>query len=323
MKFKISVIVPIYGVEKFIGHCVESLMQQTLKEVEYIFVNDCTKDSSINILQSILKKYPTVISRIINKEKNEGLPLARKSGLEKAQGEYIFHMDSDDWLESNGLEKMYEAVKISNADVLCCGFTKDYSDHSEICLGEPVISASSAIDMMLNSEKRLHSGVWAKLIRRELFEKVAFPPTYMHEDLALMIQIFYYAKSVSYLPQAFYHYRQDNTQSMIRQNKNKRNLSAVNNFHFIIDFMKRVGIEAEHRKNLMYRINGFKTFSLVEGRLLDKTLYPESNSYIFSCNSEKRFMPKFYTYCAIHHCSFIWLFQNNAKIFLKKIIRKK
>lgn len=323
MKFKISVIVPIYGVERFIERCVESLMQQTLKEVEYIFVNDCTKDSSMEILQNVLKLYPTVTNKIINKKKNEGLPFARKSGLEVAQGEYIFHMDSDDWLESNGLEKMYEAVKANNADILCCGFIKDYSDHSEICLGEPITSTSSAIDLMLNGEKKLHSGVWAKLIRRDLFEKVVFPPAYMHEDLALMIQIFHYGRSVTYLPRAFYHYRQDNAQSMIRQDKNKRNLSAVKNFHFIVDFMKRVGIEAEHRKNLMYRINGFKTFSLVEGRLLDKTLYPESNSYIFSFNSEKRFMPKFYTYCAIHHCSFIWLFQNNVKSLLKKIIKKK
>ena len=87
--------------------------------------------------------------------------------------------------------------------------------------------------------------------------------------------------------------------------------------------MKQEGIEEKYRKELMYRINAFKTFSLVNGRLLDPSLYKESNKLIFSCNAVTKFMPKFYTFCAIYNCPYIWESVNRIKTFLKKIINKK
>ena len=100
MSYKVSVIIPIYGVEKFIGRCAKTLMQQTLKEVEYIFVNDATPDCSMKVLQEVLARYPERQNSVVVAvhETNKGLPAARNTGLQMAQGEYIFHCDSDDLL---------------------------------------------------------------------------------------------------------------------------------------------------------------------------------------------------------------------------------
>lgn len=322
MGYKISVIVPVFGVERFIKRCADSLMRQNFHDVEFIFVNDCTTDNSIGVLKEVVSRYPNRKVQIINKQVNEGLPKARETGCKFASGEYIYHMDSDDWLDENGLSEMYQAVSVKNADILCCGFIKDFGDREQVVLGKYVKSPKEGIDMMLHSEEQMHSGVWCKMVRRELYKDVVFPPTFMHEDLALMIQLFYYAKTIAYLPKAYYHYIQTNSESMIHQDTFRRDTSAALNFHFIVDFMKKVNIEQIHKKELVYRINTFKTYSLYNGKLIDETLYPESNRYIYALNDIKDKKMQFYAYCAIHHCSFLYRLIHMLKIVLKKILRK-
>lgn len=107
MRNKVSIIVPIYGVEKYIERCARSLFEQSFKDIEYIFVNDCTTDASMSILASVIRDYPGYNIHIINKKTNEGLPQARKTGVIASTGEYIMHVDSDDWLEPKAIEKLY------------------------------------------------------------------------------------------------------------------------------------------------------------------------------------------------------------------------
>ena len=105
----ISVIIPIYGVEKYIDRCAESLFKQTMTDnVEFIFVNDATKDNSIGVLLDVISKYPQLKSqiRIINHNKNKGLPSARNTGLAVARGEYIVHIDGDDYIEPTMMEDL-------------------------------------------------------------------------------------------------------------------------------------------------------------------------------------------------------------------------
>ena len=107
---KVSVIVPIYEVEKYIERCVRSLFEQTLDDIEYIFVDDCTKDNSITVLERVIKDYPNRKSQItiLHHETNKGLPQARKTGLLSARGDYIAHCDSDDWVDHKLFALMYE-----------------------------------------------------------------------------------------------------------------------------------------------------------------------------------------------------------------------
>lgn len=106
---KVSVIIPIYNVAAYIARCVRSLLGQTLDDVEFIFVDDCSSDDSIFILEAVIKEFPKRAEtiKLIRHSQNMGLPAARNSGLEMAEGEYIFHCDSDDWLESTALENLY------------------------------------------------------------------------------------------------------------------------------------------------------------------------------------------------------------------------
>ena len=116
----ISIIVPIYKVENYIERCVRSLLEQTYIGIEYIFVDDCSPDSSISILKKVIKEYPTRIDqiKIISHEKNMGLPAARNTGLKMAIGDYIFHCDSDDYVEKDMIEKMYQTAKEKDADIV-------------------------------------------------------------------------------------------------------------------------------------------------------------------------------------------------------------
>ena len=119
----VSVIIPIYKVESFIVRCVESLFNQSLSEgVEFIFVNDATPDRSVELLQEQLGFFPSRKEQVILLEhaENKGLPAARNTGLSVAKGEYVFHCDSDDFLEADGLEKMYKAAKEQEADIVWC-----------------------------------------------------------------------------------------------------------------------------------------------------------------------------------------------------------
>jgi glycosyltransferase involved in cell wall biosynthesis len=107
-------------VEKFIGRCVESLMQQTIDGVEYIFVNDATPYKSMDVLRSVVERYPAKASqvKIVEHEHNKGLPAARNSGMAVATGEYLFHCDSDDYVEPDMLETLYSKALEAGADIV-------------------------------------------------------------------------------------------------------------------------------------------------------------------------------------------------------------
>ena len=126
---KVSVIIPIYKVEKFIERCVRSLMEQTLKEVEYIFVDDATPDKSIEVLERCLALYPNRKTEILHHSQNQGLPAARNTGLQVATGKYIFHCDSDDYVEHDMLEKLYLQAEQTNADIVWCDWFLTFAEN--------------------------------------------------------------------------------------------------------------------------------------------------------------------------------------------------
>jgi glycosyltransferase involved in cell wall biosynthesis len=125
----LSIIVPIYKVERYISPCTHSLFGQTHSDIEYIFVNDYTPDNSIKILLEVLKNYPDRSEqvKILNHEYNRGLAAARQSGLDAATGEYLIMVDSDDWLEIDMIAKMYEKAIKEDADIVIADFYEDYT----------------------------------------------------------------------------------------------------------------------------------------------------------------------------------------------------
>ena len=120
---KVSVIVPVYGAENFIERCARSLFEQTLDDIEYIFVNDCTPDRSMEILKNVLSNYPSRRDqvKIINHEHNQGQAGARTTGMKAAAGEYMIHCDPDDWVETDMYEQLYLSAIKYKAEIVTCG----------------------------------------------------------------------------------------------------------------------------------------------------------------------------------------------------------
>lgn len=205
MEYSVSVIIPVYNVGKFIERCARSLMEQTIDNVEYIFVDDASPDNSIQILQKVLADYPNRRDnvRILTHAENKGLPAARNTGLAVAQGKYIFHCDSDDFVEPDMLEQLYGKAIKCDADIVWCDWYLTF-ENSERYMKQP------AYDTPLEALKAMLSGVmkynvWNKLVRRSIYveNKIDFPAGYgMGEDMTIML-LFAYAERISYLPHAF------------------------------------------------------------------------------------------------------------------------
>ena len=143
----VSVCIPVYGVEKYIERCARSLFEQTMTDgIEFIFVNDCTNDRSIEILEQILSEYPQRKNqvKIIHHDTNQGLTGARNTALKYAQGEYIIHCDSDDWVDIKMYENMYNKAIETDADMVYCDYKLESSKTQNVCLK----STLSAVAML-------------------------------------------------------------------------------------------------------------------------------------------------------------------------------
>lgn len=220
-----SIVVPIYGVEKYIGKCAETLLGQTYDNIQYVFVNDGTKDGSMAVLQEVLEKYPQRKDNvvIVNKE-NGGLPAARETGMEYATGDYVLHVDSDDWMELNSVELIAAKAEETSADIIYFDFYKVYSKRLKHDRERDYTAAQKADFVRNLFNYNSYGYVWNKCVKRELFlkHKVFFPKYAMHEDIYLMTQLIWYADSLAHLKAPLYHYRRTNPGSITAGNRRKR-----------------------------------------------------------------------------------------------------
>lgn len=205
---KVSVIVPIYKVERFIARCAESLLNQTLQEIEYIFVNDATPDGSMDVLKETIARYPSRMNscHIVEHEVNKGLPSARNTGLAVARGEFVFHCDSDDFVELTMFEDMYKAAVEESADIVWCDWYLSFEKNERYMMQPDYAEPIEALKGMLSGAMKFN--VWNKLVKRDLYAKnaIRFPDGYgMGEDMTMMM-LFAHADKVCYLPKAYYHY---------------------------------------------------------------------------------------------------------------------
>ena len=244
---KVSVIIPVYGVEKYIERCARSLFEQTLDDIEYIFVDDCSPDKSIAILENIIKEYQPRLKkehknvRIERLSKNCGLPNVRRYGINLATGDYIAHCDSDDWVDVHMYEEMYNKAIEEDADVVVCDFCSTDCENEQYSKG--LISKEREnviVDVLL---WRIAGCLWNKLVRRKEYtdHDLNYPTHNMGEDAALIVQILWNAKRISYLPEPFYYYYMNQTsitKDVSDDNKiRQRFLQATANVEIIEQFL--------------------------------------------------------------------------------------
>ena len=233
MSPKVSVIVPIYGVESFIRQCVESLCAQDYDYYELVFVDDGSKDRSMDILFEVLEAHPDVKGKsLIIRQENAGLPKARMTGLRAATGDYVIHVDSDDWVEPDYLSQLARMAVEEEADVVYCDYFKEYDGKPakvEVEKDFTPVDGPSAVKAVNNGVIRAY--MWNKLIRRELYDldNMIVPIRGYHEDIVFQTQILCPAAKCVHLRKPLYHYRRRRSGSLTRASLvNSRHYSAEN-----------------------------------------------------------------------------------------------
>lgn len=283
---KVSVIVPVYGVEKFVEHCAVSLMEQTLDGVECIFVDDCTPDNSVDIIRDVISRYPDRDARIVSHSENRGLPSARNTGLGLATGKYIFHCDGDDWIEPNMLEKMYAVAENANADIVYCDFYLSY-EKNERYMSNPCLESREELLRQGFLSGAMKYNVWNKLVRRSLYTDngILFPDGHsMGEDMT-MIRLTACADKVKYLPEALYHYVQTNSAAFSKTQSSKQLADIQHNVDATVSFLReRYGDRLEDDiRNFKLSIKFPFLISDKSGQYkLWKEWYPEANVSVLS-----------------------------------------
>ena len=280
---KVSVIIPVYGVERFVERCIRSLLEQTLQEVELIVVDDCSPDNSVAIIQRVVEEYSHRLVKFITHETNKGLPAARNTGLAIARGEYIFHCDSDDFVEPDMLKTLYDAAKEKDADIVWCDWFLSFEKNERYMKQPQYASSMEALKGMLSGVMKYN--VWNKLIRRKLYTDyaVSFPAGYgMGEDMTV-IKLFAYAQTVIYIPKAFYHYVKMNTTAFSNTYSEKHLIELRHNVQDIIRFLTDKYGDELKTEIALFKLDVKYPFLISDDKgkyNLWKTWYPEANSYI-------------------------------------------
>lgn len=217
----LSILIPVYRVEKYIERCATSLFEQTLQDdIEFIFVDDCGGDGSINVLMNILNKYPKRKTQVLllRHLKNRGLAAARQTALEKAAGDYVLTVDSDDWLELDACEKLQKIALQTNADIVIFDYYVNYVSKQFHYKQQSARTGTECLELLFKG--KMHGGTCTKLIKRELYlnNKIAYiEGLNMLEDVSVVFRLFYYARQIEYIPLPLYHYFQGNTNSYCAQ----------------------------------------------------------------------------------------------------------
>lgn len=240
---KVSVIVPFYNVENYIRKCLESLVGQTLEEIEIILVNDGTKDNSMNIVREFVEKYPQKI--VVLEKENGGLSDARNYAIPYAKGEYIAFLDSDDYVEKTMYEEMYEIAKKENSDMVECDFYWEYPNKTKKDIGEVYHNKKEMLE-------KVRVVAWNKLIKREILERtqITFPVGYRYEDVEFTYKLIPYLEKVSFLKKPCIHYIQ--REGSISNSQNERTKEIFEILEHIIKFYKEKGFYEEYQEQLEY-----------------------------------------------------------------------
>jgi glycosyltransferase involved in cell wall biosynthesis len=251
MNPKVSVLVPVYKVSAYIERCAESLFNQTFKELEYIFVNDATPDDSIDKLKVIMELYPERKKqvKIIRHPSNKGLAVTRNTAINASTGNYIAVVDSDDYIESEMIETLYNKAINEQADIVVSDYFMEYKDKTAIITDYVDADRNENFKNIIIYDRSCTS-LWNKLVKRSLYERpdcrVPEGLNY-YEDRHVMTRLYYFATKIVKVDQAFYHYVQFNADA-ITKSKERMHFENVVQFWDLLDAFLR-----EHNVYELYK----------------------------------------------------------------------
>lgn len=240
---KVSVIVPVYNVEKYLDRCVESIVRQTYKNIEILLVDDGSKDSSGKKIDE-WRCRDTRIKAI--HRANGGLSAARNTGIEKATGSHLVFVDSDDWIHDNMIEKMVEAL--GDGDIACCGMIRtDGRDKTDIkWFSEKQIISGTDATKLLVKNSLFTSHITKSIFPKFLFDQAKFPEGKVYEDIRTAHKLFLQVDKVCILPEHYYYYfeRSDSITNVVKLSNQIEWFDALNERAEDLSFM----LTAEERQ---------------------------------------------------------------------------
>ena len=285
---KVSVILTIYNREKYIERCVRSLLEQTLDNIELVVVDDASTDASLSILNYVLEEYPDSkpLVNLICLEKNAGRAVARQTGIDHVKGEYVIHVDSDDWIDRDMLELLYSKAKETNADIVGCNVTHEYG--TKQCVFKQSYSGDIEEDIRRLLNGKLFPSLCTSLTRTSIIKEngITFPQGLdTGEDLLFNLNLYLHAHKVVGIDNPSYHYRHTEDSGSFQHTKNSIK-SVIEVARRIETLMRETGNYEKYEQEILFRKFSMKCALVTDfkNKAYNKewlNLFPETHSYIW------------------------------------------
>lgn len=319
----VSYIIPIYNVSGYIEKSVGSLLEQSYSNIEYIFINDCSSDDSEIKLRRIIEEFPERRNKIkvITNEQNLGSATTRNIGLDMSRGKYVMFADSDDWISCDYVESMVHKIESEDDDIVYCDYFESYDNREKLITQNYGIDNIECIRSMLGGG--LHGSTWNKIYRRSFLLKTKqrfVKGADLFEDVSWNIRLFACTTKISYIPKAFYHYVQYNSNSIIKSmassgKKRDRAMQRIENVRVACDYLIALGFEEKLGKEMR------EWKLMAKNDLIDDkddsslqswiNTFPEADAAIIKCNKITWNYKLLLKYL---HYRLIWLYKFQKKV---------
>lgn len=280
LNIKVSIVIPVYNVDKYLHKCLDCIANQSLKEIEVICVNDGSTDMSLSILENYAKKDKRFI---VFNQQNQGAGQSRNNGLNYATGEYLLFMDADDWIDKRFCEELYNAAKAGKADIV--ETTKSYNFYTNG--HQELFNKRKMIGFVANGNYFRRDVVWDKLFRADFVRKnnILFSNGLCHNDAFFTLQSLYYSNKIVKVDTAIYYHNKGNENSIRHTKTDKKLLSQLDMFIIEIDFINSHYFsydEYKHNYHKLYKTakRKYKYIKAVDAKIeyKKKLLYIKQNN---------------------------------------------
>ena len=284
---KVSILVPVYNAESFITRCATSLFEQTYNEIEYVFVNDCSIDKSMSLLYEITEKYPHRKQqiKIVNNQKNQGIAKVRNILLENATGDYIYFVDSDDYIEITAIESLLDVAIKTRSDIVRYNYYEIQENNIKHRVeNKPFSTKQQLLSDAISSQSGVDS-MWKLFVKRELFtlNKLTFTLGINGcEDYIMSIKLFFYANKITDINEAYYYYTVTGNNQSMTKNTSSVLIDRMNAIEEIRLFLIKKHVFDDFKTALFHRILLCKQVYLINKKHFNleyyMTTYPETNT---------------------------------------------
>lgn len=279
---RVSILMPVYKVEQYLKKTLDSIFAQTYQNIDYVFVNDCSPDNSLQVLKDTIREHGIDESRyvIVNHKQNEGIAVSRADCIANAKGDYVLFVDSDDWIEPEMVETLLNATSKGQIDIIGSDISSDFLN-GEVRYHHENYSGTCRENMVKCLNYDINTVLWKLLIRRRLFDNFTITPHVdIVEDYIISVKLYFFAQTFKAVPKAMYHYVQYNQERVSLQLRRSIN-NHIKGVQEVEAFCRERGIydDVVEEKLLLRKFN-IKSNFLTKGHLdFDsyRKVFPEAN----------------------------------------------